>query len=88
MDCRIPGHADCQELFGRLSEFIDGELEPILSAEVGAHLAECLACQACVQTLMRTIAICRRAGESPMPGGFSEQLHTFLRSKTEPFPGA
>jgi anti-sigma factor RsiW len=83
MECRIPGHADCQELFGRLSDYIDGELEPFISSEVEAHLSECLACQACVKTLMRTVAICRRAGESPMPEGFSEKLHALLRTRVQ-----
>jgi anti-sigma factor RsiW len=64
----------CIELFNRLSEFIDGELDPPHRELIERHLADCKACRICLSTLERTIALCRHSGRTPLPDGFSQRL--------------
>lgn len=50
----------CQELLGHLSDYIDGELEAALCAEIEAHLSNCHDCQVLVDTTKKTVALYHR----------------------------
>ena len=50
-------HSQCQELLGQVSDYVDGELEDALCAEIEAHLADCPDCRVMVDTLRRTISL-------------------------------
>jgi anti-sigma factor RsiW len=84
MACDNPEHRHCLELFEKLSEYIDQELESETRRHVEAHVAECLACSECLQTLKQTIALCRQAGERSVPAAFSRKLHAVLQTTTKP----
>jgi anti-sigma factor RsiW len=84
MACDNPEHRHCLELFEKLSEYIDQELEPETRRHIEAHVAECLACFECLQTLKQTIALCRQAGDQPVPAAFSRKLHAMLQTTTKP----
>ena len=47
---------ECVALFAKLSEYLDGELEPGACAEVDGHLADCERCQAFLESLRRAVA--------------------------------
>lgn len=64
----------CIELFTRMSEFIDGELDRPLRSLVERHLADCKACRACLATLERTIALCRHSDRPALPEAVSQRL--------------
>lgn len=64
----------CIELFNRLSEYIDGELDAPLHHLIERHLADCKACRVCKATLERTIAICRKSPRPPLPEELSQRL--------------
>lgn len=51
--------AQCQELLGQISDYIDGELEAKLCAELEAHLSNCTDCQVLVDTTQKTITLFR-----------------------------
>jgi anti-sigma factor RsiW len=78
MACEIPGHGHCQELFGKLSEYIDGELDPSARRRIEEHIDNCLACFACLQTLRQTVALCGKIGDRPLPDSLSERMNTLL----------
>jgi len=84
MTCDNPDHRHCIELFEKLSEYIDQELEPETRRHIEAHVAECLACFACLQTLKQTVALCRQAGNLPVPAAFSSKLHAMLQTTPKP----
>jgi anti-sigma factor RsiW len=84
MACDNPEHRHCLELFEKLSDYIDQELEPETGRHIEAHVAECLACFTCLQTLKQTIALCRQAGDQPVPAAFSRKLHAMLQTSTKP----
>jgi predicted anti-sigma-YlaC factor YlaD len=52
------GHDPCGHL-GQLSDFIDGDLEPALCAQLESHLQECENCRVVVDTLQRTVSLYR-----------------------------
>jgi hypothetical protein len=72
--------------FGRrmCSEYIDQELESEARREIETHVAECLPCFACLQTLKQTIALCRQTGDQLVPAAFSRKLHAMLQTTTKP----
>jgi len=47
MTCKPHDHRKCLELFSRLSEYIDQEMDPGELREFEAHVTECLACFSC-----------------------------------------
>lgn len=70
-------HRRCQELFARLSEYLDQELDAVTCQDIERHLAECAPCQACFATLRRTVALCR---EMPAQEVASEDFSLRLRA--------
>ncbi len=78
MVCEASSHPHCLELFEKLSEYIDDELAPTERRAIEAHVAGCVACLACLQTLRRTVALCRTGGDHPVPEEFSRRLYSAL----------
>ncbi len=48
---------NCHHLLGSLSEYLDGELEARLCAELESHLTDCENCRVVVDTLRRTVSL-------------------------------
>jgi RNA polymerase sigma-70 factor (ECF subfamily) len=48
-------------MFQRLSEYIDGELDPELCERFDRHMGDCAPCVAFVESLRRTVALLRRS---------------------------
>jgi len=79
MMCESHNHPHCLELFSRLSEYIDGEMDEVQRRQIEAHVAECVACFACLQSLKQTIALCKQTGRQMVPEVFSEKLQTMIQ---------
>ncbi len=73
-------HSHCLEMFQKLSEYIDGELDHVTCAEIELHAENCVACFSCLETLKRTVAICKNAKEKPVPREFSRRLKEIIQS--------
>lgn len=56
--------ANCQETLQKLNAYIDGELNPLLCAQLEAHMESCADCQIVYNTLKKTIQLCQRDGEN------------------------
>ncbi len=68
-------HDNCVNLLGSLSEYIDGELNPELCAEIEKHLAGCEDCRVVLNTTRRTIDLVRMPIEKPaIPDDVRERL--------------
>lgn len=76
-DPQDPSH--CLELFDRLCEYLDGEMEEAECREIEVHIAQCAACLGFLESLRRTIALCKHAGCRTVPAVFSEKLHTMIQ---------
>jgi len=73
----------CDPLKAQLSDYIDGELEERLCAEIKAHLADCENCRVLVDTLRKTILLYRQQPMPEMPSDVKERLYKVL--DLEPF---
>jgi len=68
-------HGNCVNLLGSLSEYIDGELNPELCAEIERHLAGCEDCRVVLNTTKRTIDLVHAPIEKPaIPDDVRERL--------------
>jgi len=75
-DCQHSEH--CRELFAKLSEYLDRELDVKTRQEIERHVETCIKCNACLETLKRTIEICRHVKNEPIPELLSERLKKML----------
>ena len=66
-------HADhpenCKEMFALLSEYIDAELPAASCDEIRRHLADCPPCIEFLESLKRSVGLCRdcEPAEPPAP---------------------
>lgn len=68
----------CHELLGQLSDYIDGELEATLCAELETHLAECPNCRVMVDTVRKTITLYQSQAPTELPVEVQERLYKVL----------
>ncbi len=71
-------HKHCVAMFEKLSEYIDGELDPATCNEIESHIERCAACKICLATLKTTIHLCGSMTANPVPQAFSHKLRTLL----------
>ena len=71
-------HKHCLEMFEKLSEYIDGELDHATCAEIQKHAEDCVACFSCLETLKRTVALCKNVKDQPIPSHLSEKLKEII----------
>ena len=71
-------HKKCRELFAKLSEYMDNELDQANCDAIEAHLQQCPPCQACLATLKQTVALCREMKSSDMPKEAYDRLRTTI----------
>jgi len=62
-----PGSAGCRELFEKLSEYLDGELDASTCESVGSHLADCRPCVEFLESLRRTVDLLHRLPGATLP---------------------
>ena len=70
----------CRAMFAKLSEYIDNELDELTCRDIERHAEECIRCKTCLETLKRSIDLCRNAGDQPVPESFSLRLKEFIQS--------
>jgi anti-sigma factor RsiW len=68
----------CGEMLAELSDYIDGELEARLCAEIEAHMRECPDCRVMVDTLRKTVFLYRTHGRTEMPDDVRGRLYAVL----------
>jgi anti-sigma factor (TIGR02949 family) len=65
----------CKRLLGHLSEYIDGDLQAELCAEMEEHLKGCDNCRVVVNTTLKTVELYHKTAEPPeIPGDVRERL--------------
>jgi anti-sigma factor RsiW len=66
-------------MFGRLSEYLDNELDEITCKELEHHIKKCVPCFVCLQTLKRTVDLCKKTEDKPVPREFSQKLKEIIQ---------
>lgn len=70
----------CLEMFKKLSEYIDGELDSVTCEELERHVEECVPCKICLTTLKKTVKICNEMESNPVPKAVSERLKEMIQN--------
>jgi len=68
----------CMDRLGGLSDYLDGELDEELCAEIERHMAECGNCRLVVDSLRKTIALYRDYGHQEIPDAAKVRLYAVL----------
>jgi anti-sigma factor (TIGR02949 family) len=63
----VHDHEGCEDLFGKLSSFLDGELEGSSCEKLAAHMADCPPCQRYLESLRATRDTLRSLGAEAAP---------------------
>ncbi len=69
---------ECGRMLSALSDYIDGELEQELCAQIEAHMADCPDCKLMVDTLRKTLVLYRQQGQVEVPLDVKQRLYKVL----------
>lgn len=79
---------DCKEIFELLSEYIDAELPPEPRDSVKSHIEGCGPCIEFVESLQKTVELCRQYRSDVIPPSLAEQVRRELRQAYDDFISA
>ena len=68
----------CKDVFAALSEYLDLELPPDACEKIEQHLATCSPCIDFVDSLRKTVEMCRRFQPSQLPEPIGKQAREQL----------
>jgi len=74
-----PEKLDCNTIFALLSEYIDAELPPATCEEISRHIAGCAPCVEFVESLKKSIELCRESSFEERPAPLPEEARAHLR---------
>ncbi len=69
---------ECFEMFARLSEYLDNELDEITCRDIERHMSHCPPCQVCLATLKRTVTLCKNMQNQAVPKELSAKLKQMI----------
>lgn len=74
----------CSDYLKDLNDYLDGDLDPELCADIEEHVGQCTNCKLMIDTLRQTVRLCRESGEcEELPPGLSARLSSLLRKRWE-----
>lgn len=79
-------HSHCLSMFQKLSEYIDNELDEMTCRDIERHVEECVPCKICLETLKRTVNLCKNLESKPVPESVSLKLKEFIQTMSEGRP--
>ncbi len=69
---------NCKEVFALLSAYLDLELPPDACREIETHLSGCPPCVEFVESLKKSVALCRQYQASEVPEPISQNARAEL----------
>jgi len=78
-------HAQCRQLLGSLSDYVDGDLADEICAEIERHMAGCERCRIVVDTLRKTVELYQAAADAPATLPTDVRQRLFFRLELEQF---
>ncbi len=81
---------ECDDVFAKLSEYLDGELPEAVCAKLQTHIEDCEPCVEFVESLRKSIELCKgklpEEGPGPLTPGQKDDLLTAYRKTLENKP--
>lgn len=74
---------DCQDVFAKLSEYLDRELPSGACADLDRHIAGCEPCIRFIESLRKSVSLTRELGEVERPEPLSDEVRQKLREAFE-----
>ena len=71
----------CRQVVDKISEYLDGGLDPALVRELERHLEHCEDCRVVVDTTRKTIDVFSHTEPAPLPNDVSERLNQMFTQK-------
>ena len=65
---------NCRDLLSQLSDYVDGDLEVELCAQIEQHMAGCDNCRIMIDTLRKTIFLYKTQPQANVPERVHEEL--------------
>lgn len=75
------GSVDCDDAISLMSDFVDGELAPTLSAQLEAHLATCSSCSQARSDFDTLKILAREIPDKPVPRDVRNRLRAALNQR-------
>jgi anti-sigma factor RsiW len=74
---------DCKHVWEHISAYIDGEVDPVLRAQIDRHLETCEICSAVLDSTRNVMVLLADDRVFELPTGFSERLHARIERELE-----
>jgi anti-sigma factor RsiW len=71
----------CVEVWREISNYVDGDIDPVLRERIAEHLKGCVHCSAVVDGTRNVIHLVGDGKSFDLPPGFSERLKKRLAEK-------
>ena len=72
---------NCRDVSTLLHDYVEGLLEPSVSQQLEAHLADCPGCVASTKTYRQTIELSKDLRCEGIPPELQKKLRSFLKNK-------
>ena len=71
----------CRQVVDKISEYLDGELDPELVRELERHLEHCEDCRVVVDTTRKTVDVFCHTEPAPLPVDVRERLNQMFAER-------
>ncbi len=75
----------CQDVFALLSQYLDHELPADLCDQIEAHIADCPPCVAFLESLRKTVELCRKLQAGGVPAAARDEHRRALQEAYQRF---
>lgn len=72
---------NCRGVIRELSNFLDGDLDPVVRAELERHLEHCEDCRMVLDTTRKTVHLFCHAEAVPLPDDVRDRLHKAIEMR-------
>ena len=71
----------CSQYIQNIADYIDGEIDATLCAELEKHLKKCNNCRIMVDTMRQTVVLCREGKKERLPAALEKKLTDSIRAR-------
>lgn len=71
----------CHDMLGKMSDYLDGDLDPDLCAELEKHISDCNNCKLMVNTMKMTVQLCKDGACEDLPEEFQAKFQEKLAER-------